>query len=376
MTASSSDISKFSPTSTKTKLSRILSAKRYRKRIIRYGLLVGNLTVVIVAVLLVLHNHNSPSTHSVIKDSDTQATNPLDPISAADIAVSAARMANLAEATSVTNQADSVAADLSTHVVDYAVVTKPQILSSVIKTKADIKDYTVQDGDTLASLASKFGITSDSIKWSNSLTGNTLKVGTNLIIPPIDGIAYVVKDGDTPDSLASKYSASKDQIIVFNDAEVTGIKTGEKIVIPGGSIAPPAPVYTAGFSFGAAAVYGSNGYDYGWCTYYVAAQRIIRGNPVPSNLGNAYSWYTVAQRVGLPTGTTPAVGAVMVVYFGPSSPANHVSIVEQVNDDGSFWVSEMNASGQVSIEDSRGAGGWARVDFHFYPSAGYSKFIY
>lgn len=366
----------------KTKLSRTVTAKRHKKRLVRYGLLVGNLTVVAVAILFVLHNQNHGSTavqqNSVTSNSNTQAANPLDTLSAADIAVTAARMTNLAEATSVKNQADSVAADLNTHVVDDAVVAKPQILSSVIKTKADIKDYTVQAGDTLASLATKFGVTSDSIKWSNGLTGTTLKPGTSLAISPInDGIVYTVVSGDTADSLATKFSANKDQITTFNDAEVSGLKVGERIVVPGGSIAPPVVTsYTPSFAFGVSAVYGSNGYDYGWCTYYVAAQRILRGNPVPSNLGNAYSWYITAQRAGLPTGTTPAAGAVMVLYGGPSSPSNHVAIVEQVNDDGSFWISEMNAFGQVSMTDSRPAGGWARVDWKFYANAGYSKFIY
>jgi surface antigen len=130
------------------------------------------------------------------------------------------------------------------------------------------------------------------------------------------------------------------------------------------------------YAFGVSPAYGGNGYDYGWCTWYVSNRRAELGRPIPNNLGNAYSWYTIAQRAGLPTGTSPAVGAVMVVYFGPSSPGNHVSVVEEVEGDGSFWVSEMNASGQVSISDNRGAGGWGRINYHFYPNAGNNKFIY
>jgi surface antigen/LysM repeat protein len=361
--------------SLKTKLSRTVTAKRYRKRVIRYGLLVGNLSIVAVAAILVLHNPNDKMPHSKASTVDSQATNPLDTLSAADIAVTAARMTNLAETTSVTNLAQSVAADLNTHVVDYAVVPKPQILSSVNKTKADIKDYVIQNGDTLGDLATKFGVTSDSIKWSNGLTSNTLKPGDTIAIPPIDGIVYTVKDGDTADTLASKYSANKDQITVFNDAEVTGLKVNDRIVVPGGSIAPP-PVTTSyyGGSYGGSvvtAIYSGNGYDYGWCTWYVSNRRAEMGRPVPNNLGNAYSWYVIAQRAGLPTGSTPQVGAVAVNQGG-----NHVSVVEQVNDDGSFWISEMNASGQRSMSDSSPAGGWGRIDWRLVPSAGSLKFIY
>lgn len=377
------DLSKFSPLSLKSKLSRTVQVKRYRKRLIRYSLLLGNIAVVIVAAMFVLHNTNNKT--SAVKSSaaasNTQALNPLDTLSAADIAVNAARLTNLAEKTSVTNLADSVANELMTQVVDYAVVPKPQILSSVSKTKSDIKDYTVNDGDTLGDLATKFGVTSDSIKWSNSLTTSALKKGTVLTIPPIDGIAYTVKAGDTPETLASKYTANKDQIIAFNDAEVVGIKTGERIVIPGGSIPAPvityayrAPVGSAGATVSAS--YGNNGYDYGWCTWYVANRRAELGRPVPNNLGNAYSWFMIAQRIGLATGVSPQAGAVMVLYYGPSSPSNHVAVVEQVNDDGSFWISEMNAVGQRSMTDSSYAGGWGRIDWKLFNSAGNNKFIY
>jgi surface antigen/LysM repeat protein len=349
---------------------------------VRYGLLVGNLAVVVVAALVVLRSPNSTSiARSSINKSNSQAINPLDTLTSADIAVNAARIINLTEAVSVTNQADSVAAELNNQIVDYAVVPKPQILSSVIKTKADIKDYTVVEGDGVGDLASRFGVTSDSIKWTNSLSTNTLRVGAIVSIPPVDGIVYTVKAGDTAESLASKYSANKEQIIAFNDAEVSGLKVGERIVVPGGSIPPPPPVvYTANYSYNGpsfsgpatpvTAVYGGNGYVYGNCTWYVSNRRAELGRPVPNNLGNAYSWYTVAQYSGMPTGSTPQFGAVGVL-------GNHVVVVEQLNDDGSFWVSEMNYYyGQRSMEDASSYGGLGRKDFRLVRSAGGYRFIY
>ncbi len=376
LTESPSDLSG-SAISMKNKASRAIKSKRNRKRLVRYGLLLGNLMVVAIAAVLVLHNPNDKSLQrSNASIVDSQATNPLDTLSAADIAVTAARMTNLAETTSVTNLAQSVAADLNTRVVEYAVVPKPVILSSVIKTKADIKDYTVQNGDTLGDLAAKFGVTSDSIKWSNGLTGLVLRPGAVLVIPPVEGVVYTVKAGDTADTLASKYSANKDQIIAFNDAEVSGLKLNDRIVIPGGSIAPPAPVttYYGRGGYGGAtvtAIYSGNGYDYGWCTWYVSNRRAEIGRPVPNNLGNANSWFVIALRANLPTGNEQQVGAVAVNQGG-----NHVSVVEQLNDDGSFWISEMNASGQRSITDTSSAGGWGRIDFRLVSSAGSLKFIY
>lgn len=350
------------------------SAKRYRKRFVRYSLLSINLFVVALALFLVARQ---PDSGVVSRNLGSEEVNPLDTLSAADIAVNASRLVALPEQASVTNQADSVNAELTAPVGDTAVVALPVIPSSQIKTKSDIQEYVVQNGDTLGSLATKFGVTSDSIKWSNGLTTNNVRPGTKFVIPPREGIVYTVKSGDTPDSLASKYSANKDQIIVFNDAEVTGLKVGDRILIPDGKVSAPATSRTTssyvatGFSFGSSAIYGYNGYTFGWCTWYAANRRIQLGNPVPANLGNAYSWYARAVRAGLPTGNVPRVGAVTV-----DEPGNHVTVVEQINGDGSFWVSEMNSSGQVSITDTRRAGGWNRLNYRLIPSVGRLKFIY
>lgn len=337
-------------------------------------MLFGNLAVVVLAIILVVRQ---PDSGVVSRNLGSEEVNPLDTLSAADIAVHASRLVALPELDSVTNQADSVNAELTAPSGDTAIVALPVIPSSQIKTKADIQEYTVQAGDSLGSLATKFGVTSDSIKWSNSLTTSNVSPGSKLVIPPREGIVYTVKSGDTPDSLATKYSANKDQIIVFNDAEVSGLKVGDRILIPDGKIAAVASTrrtatYAAtGFSFGSSAIYGYNGYTYGWCTWYVANRRAQLGNPVPANLGNAYSWYARAVRAGMSTGTVPRVGAVAADEAG-----NHVTVVEQINPDGSFWVSEMNGGGQVSITDTRRAGGWNKLNYRLVPSVGRLKFIY
>lgn len=349
-----------------------------RKRFVRYGLLSLNLAVLIAVVFFVARN---PNTGPVVKENalaatttNEAATSPLDQLSSADIAAHVARLTHLDESNSVSNQADSVNDQLSVAPADDKVIAKPQIVNTTAKTRKDIQKYVTQSGDSVASLAVKFGVTSDSIRWSNGLTGNTLAADKELFISPIpDGVVYVVVSGDTAQSLADKYHASKDAIVAFNDLEVGGLPVGERIVIPGGT----QPVSrSSGYSFGFAwggfsAVYSSNGYDFGWCTYYAALRRAQIGRPVPSNLGNAYSWYRLAQRAGLPTGLSPQIGAVAVNESG-----NHVSVVEVVNGDGSFWVSEMNSRGQVSMTDPSPAGGWDRIDWKFYGAPGNLKFIY
>jgi len=344
--------------------------KRHRRQIIRYSLLACNILLLVGVIFFVTQRQsNSQAVRNSVGSftHEGSASNPLDTLSSADIAAEISIVSQLPEAPSVINHADSVNGDLSNAAIsDSQVITKPQIVSSSAKTKADIFVYTTVAGDSLGTLANKFGVTSESIKWSNNLSNNALAAGQKLLIPPINGIVYTIKAGDTADSLASKYHADKNSLIAFNDAELGGLKPGEVILIPNGTIITPVfipsvPIFSAGF----------NGYDFGWCTWYAANRRAQIGRPVPSNLGDARTWYIVGQRQGLATGLTPAVGAVAVNQGG-----NHVSVVEVVNPDGSFWVSEMNSHGQRSISDPTPWGGWNVVDWKLYGSAGSLKFVY
>ncbi len=352
--------------------------RTFKRRLIKYGLVTLNFAVLIAVVFFVVKYPHSSSAvkQGALNDQDRSGSvaNPLDQLSSADIAVQVARLTRLYEAPSVKNNAESQKDQLNVVANDDQTVAMPQVVSTALKSKRDIKTYVTKDGDTVGNLAAQFGVTSDSIKWSNGLTSDALAAGKTLYIPPVTGMAYQVKAGDTVDSLATKYRANKEQIIADNDTDVTGLKVGEYILLRDGSVPPPAPVYTYASTFawgGNSAIYGSNGYDYGWCTWYAAIRRSELGRPVPSNLGNAYSWYRIARAAGLSTGLSPAVGAVAVNEGG-----NHVMVVEVVNEDGSFWVSEMNSHGQVSMTDATPRGGWNVKDYKLFAGAGSLKFIY
>ena len=333
-------------------------------------------------VFFVTKNPDSGSAvrqNAVANASANSQANPLDQLSSADIAVHVSRMVALPEAVAVTNQADSEATQLAITATETKVVTKPQVVATSIKSAKDIKTYTTIAGDTLSGLASKFGVTSDSIRWSNSLNSERIDPGKQLLIPPVSGIVYSVKAGDTVEALAQRYSTSKEQILSDNDAEVTGLKTGKNILIRGGiqPVVRAATVsYAAASNFGfggGRATYGYNGYDYGYCTWYVANKRLSAGSPMPSNLGNASTWAVRAASYGLATGRTPRVGAAVVTA---TRGAGHVAYVEQINDDGTIWISEMNSSGQVSITDTTRAGGWGRTDFKLLTNPTAYSYVY
>lgn len=81
-----------------------------------------------------------------------------------------------------------------------------------------------------------------------------------------------------------------------------------------------------------------NTYGYGYCTWYVKNMR----PDLPNSLGNANTWFSRAQAMGLPTGTTPRAGAVGTTERGA---LGHVVYVHSVNGDGTINISDMNYSG-------------------------------
>lgn len=321
------------------------------------GLLASNVAILGIILTFVLQNPNSERSAAPALTSATSssiATNPLDEVSSADIALTVARLGSLPETTAINNQAQSQAADIAQATTNNNVISKPQVVATALKSSADIKDYTVVAGDTVSSIATKFGVTSDSIRWSNGITGEAVSTGAKLVIPPVNGIVHTVNTNDTPETLAAKYKASKDKIIAYNDAEIKGLITGQRIIIPDGvqsapAVAPQAYRATASvgrpaaaFAWGSSAMYGYNGYDYGYCTWYVA-NRIS----VPANWGNANTWDYYAPSAGWRVSNTPVVGA---IAQSKSGAFGHVAIVEAVSADG----------GMIKYADMNGLAGWGR----------------
>jgi surface antigen len=348
--------------------------KRSRKRVIRYGLLTANfLLLAVVAGFLINSGQDNGAALARVSlaapGSDRTISNPLDQLSSADIAVQLARTAILSETQAVTNNADTLNAQQTVGSDSQTVVAKPQIVANGLKSRKDIQTYTVKNGDTVSSIAAQFGVTSDTIRWSNGLSGDNVAAGKQLLISPVNGIVYQVKAGDTADSLAAKYHANKDLLVAINDAEISGLPApGQYIIIPGGTPATPTFAATAspsygGFAWGGyGAIYSGNGYDAGNCTWWAAYRRAQVGKPIPSNLGNASTWKVLAQQAGLGVGTTPRQYA--VIWFAPRDYYGHVGFVESVNGDGSVNISEMNVYG------------WNVVDHKTIPASQASSYYY
>ena len=99
--------------------------------------------------------------------------------------------------------------------------------------------YTVQKGDTVSTIAQKFGISNDTIRWANDLSDDTINVGDSLQILPVTGISYKVQSGDTVYSIAKKLATDPQKIVdfPFNDfanPETFSLVTGQMLIVPDG----------------------------------------------------------------------------------------------------------------------------------------------
>jgi surface antigen len=268
---------------------------------------------------------------------------------AADLAASTAETAGLAVASNVSNLSISLSAKAELAQADNSVLTKPQIVE--VSDLRGISSYVTVVGDTAQTVAGKFGVTPDTVKWANNLSGDAISVGQTLKIPNVDGVLYTVRGGDTIDSIAQRYSTNRERLVSYNDLEINGISPGQQIVLPGGILPGNerpgyAPVRysrpVTSYAGNSASV--GNRYDYGYCTWYAYNRRAQLGRPVGSFWGNASTWASYARGSGYLVNNTPAIGAVMQNSF-MAGGYGHVAVVESVNSDGSVFISEMNYAG-------------------------------
>lgn len=118
----------------------------------------------------------------------------------------------------------------------------PQLLGALIEgydydeTKQMITEYTVGEGDTLSSIASKFDISLNTLLWANSLDSKSkIQLGQKLVILPVSGTLHYVKSGDTISEVAKKYKGKVNEIISFNNLSSDGsIYIGDILIIPNG----------------------------------------------------------------------------------------------------------------------------------------------
>ncbi|MEO8581620.1 MAG: M23 family metallopeptidase [Patescibacteria group bacterium] len=118
----------------------------------------------------------------------------------------------------------------------------------------EIIEHTVEDGDTISSVAAKYNLHVNTILWQNNLTKDSkIKPGDKIQILPVDGIRHKVQKGETIYTIAKKYGLDESQAqgIVdypfneFQDDENFTLTVGQWLMVPDGvkqdAAAPVAP---------------------------------------------------------------------------------------------------------------------------------------
>lgn len=123
-------------------------------------------------------------------------------------------------------------ADTTTIQENVVVKTNPADTNNFLRAGTEV--YAVVPGDTLAGIASSFGISPQTIMLENHIDeGSTIKPGQKLTILPTTGISHKVTDGETVESIAQKFKVNEDDILDANDLELAvDVSAGDILVIP------------------------------------------------------------------------------------------------------------------------------------------------
>lgn len=169
--------------------------------------------------------------------------------------------------------------------------------------------YTVEKGDTLSTIAQKFGISTDTIRWANDLLSDDLSIGDELKILPVTGLAHKVARGDSVYSIAKKYDTEAQKIVdfPFNDfanPETFSLVAGQILIIPDGVKPEEQPTFKRAVYIASGPVSISAG-GFTWPLHGIVSQFA--------------SWYHMALDITSPIGTAVAAaqdGRVVKVSTG------------------------------------------------------------
>lgn len=127
-----------------------------------------------------------------------------------------------------------------------SIVQKSVLISSLnpqgVYSDDDVRDqittYMVKEGDNLTTIAKSFGVTVNTIFWANNIRdARLIKPGDTLVILPVSGVRYTVQKGDTLESIAKKFGGFADDIAQFNGFAIgETLAIGTEVIIPDGEI--------------------------------------------------------------------------------------------------------------------------------------------
>jgi hypothetical protein len=133
------------------------------------------------------------------------------------------------------------------------------------RSRSTIITYTVRKNDNLQSIAGRFGLSENTIIWSNDrFYVNAMRIGLELNILPVDGVYHRVREPQTIADLATEYAVDPYDIIdseyntLFGAVPHTVLPEGLWVVVPGGTGSTEPIYWDPGIVMARVATDGSN----------------------------------------------------------------------------------------------------------------------
>lgn len=127
-------------------------------------------------------------------------------------------------------------AEISAAELDSGFLTKSTtaMAPSDVSRIADATVYEVQRGDTLSGIASKYSISVTTVRYVNNLYTDSLKPGQKLTIIPVNGVLHKVGSKETVATIATKYKVTSEDIMKQNKLVEGQDISSLTLIIPGG----------------------------------------------------------------------------------------------------------------------------------------------
>ena len=114
-----------------------------------------------------------------------------------------------------------------------SIVQNEKINSKISSDGAKIQIHTVQDGESLSTIAQQYKIDVDTLRGANDTLGTDIYTGDRLIILPMKGVLHTTSIGDSLWHIADLYGVDVQSIMSANAKSNEQLSIGEKLLIPG-----------------------------------------------------------------------------------------------------------------------------------------------
>lgn len=91
--------------------------------------------------------------------------------------------------------------------------------------------HIVKKGDTLSSIAKRYGISIPELKEINGIESKRLKIGQKILLKKTGPRTYTVRKGDNIWKIAKRFNMDVDELMELNELDSDELKPGQKLVL-------------------------------------------------------------------------------------------------------------------------------------------------